>query len=146
MSLVRLSLALLLTGMGVSAALGQTPGPDRPEAVPDTVVYRVSSAFQSGNAQRLLSPAAARVEISLFGTRTFYSDAQAFYVLREFFDTHPPTHFALADTTGAGTSCFLRGRLEHARDERILQVYVRLVRQESDAWLLHEVRIGAGTE
>jgi hypothetical protein len=134
-----------MAGMGPSAAPAQTTPGDL-EAVPDTVVHRVSSAFQSGSAQQLLTPSADRVEISLFGTRTFYSSAQAFYVLREFFDAHPPTRFVLADTTGTGRSCFLRGRFEHTRDERTLQVYVRLVQQEGAAWLLHEVRIGAGTE
>jgi len=144
MALVRFSLVLLLAGMSVPVALGQTA--DRPETVPDTVVQRVSSAFQSGDAQRLLTPAADRVEVSLFGTRTFYSSAQAFYVLRKFFEAHPPTRFSLADTTGAGTSSFLRGRFEHTRDERTLEVYVRLVRHSGDAWHLHEVRIGAGVE
>ena len=146
MSPVRLSLVLLLAGMSVPVALGQTTAPDRPTTVPDTVVQRVSSAFQSGNAQQLLAPSADRVEVSLFGTRTFYSNAQAFYVLRKFFEAHPPARFALADTTGAGSSFFLRGRFEHTRDERILQVYVRLVRHQDHAWQLHEVRIGAGTE
>lgn len=147
MSLVRLSLVLLVTGLGASVAWGQAaPPPAGPDAVPDTVVERVSLAFQSGSAQRLLTPSADRVEVSLFGTRTFYSSAQAFYVLRDFFEAHPPTRFALSDTTGAGTSCFLRGRLEHTRDERTLQVYVRLVRHQDDAWQLHEVRIGAGGE
>jgi hypothetical protein len=145
MSLVRLALILLLIGGGqslVDAARAQ----ETSEAVPDTVVQRVSAAFRTGNAQLLLTPSADRVEVSLFGTRTFYSSAQAFYVLREFFDVHPPARFSLADTTGAGSSCFLRGQFEHARDERILRVYVRLVRNEEDAWRLHEVRIGSGTE
>jgi hypothetical protein len=113
--------------------------------VPDTVLQRVTTAFSDGNAQLLLSPAADRVEVSLFGTRTFYSSAQAFYVLREFFDTHPPAAFSVNDATGAGRSCFLRGRLDHAHDERTLQVYVRLVHR-GDAWQLHEVRIDADVE
>lgn len=146
MLLVRLSLVLLMIGMSLPTASGQTTAPDVSRAVPDTVVRRVSSSFQSGNAQQLLAPSADRVEVSLFGTRTFYSNAQAFYVLRDFFETHPPVQFSLADTTGAGTSCFLRGRFEHTRDERILQVYVRLVQHANDKWHLHEIRIGAGTE
>ena len=144
MSLVRLSFVLLVTGMSVSAAVGQSSAPGGTDAVPDTVVQRISTAFQSGNAQLLLSPSADRVEVSLFGARTLYSSAQAFYVLRDFFEAHPPSRFALADTTGAGTSGFLRGTFVHTRGERSLRVYVRLVRHEDDAWQLHEVRIGAG--
>ncbi|PQJ35407.1 hypothetical protein BSZ35_13055 [Salinibacter sp. 10B] len=145
MASVRLAFALLLFGLGTTAASGQTSSPDGPKSVPDTVLRRVTTAFIDGNAQLLLSPAADRVEVSLFGTRTFYSSAQAFYVLREFFDTHTPSSFALSDATGAGRSCFVRGRLDHAHGERTLQVYVRLV-QRSDVWQLHEVRIDADVE
>lgn len=145
MLLVRLSLVLLLVGLGGTAAFGQEQATPK-EAVPDTVVQRVSSAFQAGNAQLLLNSAADRIEVSLFGTRTFYSSAQAFYVLSDFFERHPPANFVLADTTGAGTSTFLRGRLNHTRSERPLQVYVRLVRYEKKTWRLHEVRIDSEVE
>src|SRR6056297_2597403 len=130
MASVRLAFALLLFGLGTTAAWGQTSSPDGPKSVPDTVLRRVTTAFIDGNAQLLLSPAADRVEVSLFGTRTFYSSAQAFYVLRDFFEAHPPARFSLADTTGAGTSGFLRGTFVHTRGERSLRVYVRLVRHE----------------
>jgi hypothetical protein len=147
MSLVRLSLILLLAGLGTTVARGQDQVPEAAEeAVPDTVVQRVSTAFRTGDARRLLSPAPDRVEVSLFGTRTFYSSAQAFYVLRDFFETHPPAGFDLADATVAGESCFLRGRLEHTRSERPHQVYVRLVRHEGETWRLHEVRIDVEAE
>lgn len=147
MPLVRPSLVLLLAGLAASAACGQAPAAtDTESAVPDTLIQRVSGAFQTGNAQRLLTPAATRVEVSLFGTRTFYSSAQAFYVLRDFFTAHPPASFSVADTTGTGTSCFLQGQFEHTRGERILQVFVRLVRHEETAWRLHEVRIASGAE
>jgi hypothetical protein len=145
MSSARLLLVLLLIGLGSSTAWGQ----ERDEGtgvVPDTVVQRVSGAFQSGNAQLLLTPAADRVEVSLFGARTVYSSAQAFYVLREFFERHPPNAFVLADTTGTGASCFLRGVFNHGRGERPLQVYVRFVRHGAKTWQLHEVRIDTEAE
>ena len=146
MLVARLCFILLVIGMGASVACGQESPADTVSAVPDTVVHRVSAAFQNGNAQLLLNPAADRVEVSLFGARTFYSSAQAFYVLREFFETHPPSTFELADTTGAGTSGFLRGTFEPAQGDRSLQVYVRLVRMEANTWELHEVRIDREAE
>lgn len=148
MALVRLSLILLLAGLGTMVARGQDQVPEAAdaEAVPDTLVQRVSTAFRTGDARRLLSPTPDRVELSLFGTRTFYSSAQAFYVLRDFFETHPPAGFALSDATVAGESCFLRGRLKHTRSERPYQVYVRLVHHEDGSWRLHEVRIDVEAE
>lgn len=136
---------LLVVGLVASPVRGQEQSIDVPDGAPDTLVQRVSTAFVDGNAQRLLTPSAARVEVSLFGTRTFYSSAQAFYVLRDFFDSHPPADFTLGDATGAGNLFFVRGRFEHHRDERTLQVYVRLVRH-GEGWQLHEVRIDSDAE
>lgn len=145
MAPVRFVLVLLLVGMGASVAQGQSTDPGEAEAVPDTLVQRVSTAFADGDAQLLLTPAADRVEVSLFGTNTFYSNAQAFYVLRDFFDTHPPADFAVGDVTETGNSFFVRGRFDHDRGERPLQVYVRLVRRE-EMWQLQEVRINSDVE
>lgn len=142
---LRLSLIVLLIGLSSFPAWGQDQSTDVPEGVPDTVVQRVSTAFTNGNPQLLLSPSADRVEVSLFGTRTFYSSAQAFYVLRDFFDSYPPVDFALGDATGTGNISFLRGQFDHIRDERTLQIYVRLV-QRDGAWQLHEVRIDSDVE
>jgi len=146
MPLARLSLIVLVIGMGATAASGQDQEEAAAAVVPDTVIQRVSDAFQAGDARLLLAPAAGRVEVSLFGTRTVYSSAQAFYVLRDFFERHPPAAFTLADTTGTGTSCFLRGRLVPTQGARPLQVYVRLVRREGDQWQLYEVRIDSKAE
>ncbi|MFB6248949.1 MAG: DUF4783 domain-containing protein [Salinibacter sp.] len=131
--------------MVVPVARGQKSALRDAQAAPDTIITRVTTAFSEGDAQRLLTPAADRVEVSLFGTRTFYSSAQAYYVLDDFFDRHPPTDFVVDDVTEAGDSCFLRGRFEHRRDERTLQVYVRLTRRDA-AWRLQEIRIDADTE
>lgn len=145
MSAARLSLILLVLGTGVFPARGQDLYGEQSGAVPDSVVQRVATAFADGNAKRLLGPAADRVEVSLLGTRTFYSSAQAFYVLRDFFDAHPPGAFTLSDVTAAGRSCFVRGRIDDVQDERTLQVYVRLV-QRRETWQLHEIRIDADLE
>ncbi len=143
------SLAVFLVlglGGGLSAAQGQPA--DSSASVPDSttgppaVAQRVAAAFAEGDARRLLTPSADRVEISLFGNRTFYSSSQAVYVLREFFRSHPPGHFALGDVMEAGTSFFVRGEYEEARRVRRHRVYVRLDQsQGKDLWNLHEVRI-----
>ena len=145
MTPVRFIFFLLLMGLGVSTACGQVPVQDTPAAVPDSVATRVATAFAEGEAEVLLAPATDRVEVSLFGARTFYSKAQAFYVLREFFDLHPPVDFRLSDVTAAERSCFVRGQYIHDGDHRPLQVYVRLAARD-EAWRLQEVRIDEDIE
>lgn len=140
MVVFRISLLVLLLVGSLSPAWGQEQRNTPSHAVPDSVVKRVTAGLSNGNTQQLLTPAADRVEISLFGTRTFYSSAQALYVLRDFFDTHTPADFTIVDATGAGQSCFVRGELRHTRSERPFQVYLRLVRREAK-WELHEIRV-----
>lgn len=145
MPTVRLALIFLLVGVGTSAARGQVPVQDPPASVPDSVAQRVVTAFVKGNAETLLTPATDRVEVSLFGARTFYSKAQAFYVLREFFEAHPPVDFRLNDVTAAERSCFVRGQFTHDAGQQSLQVYVRLAVRD-EAWQLQEVRIDEDIE
>lgn len=140
MVVFRISVLVLLLVGGSSAAWGQDQRSTPSEAVPDSVIKRITAGLSNGDTQQLLTPAADRVEISLFGTRTFYSSAQALYVLRDFFDTHTPSDFTIVDATGSGQSCFVRGQLRHARSERPFQVYLRLVRREA-TWELHEIRV-----
>ncbi len=138
---LRLVLMLFLIGMGASIAWGQPRDTTDSSARPAQVVNRVTEAFVNGSAERLLGPATDRVEVSLFGARTFYSSAQAFYVLRDFFSNYTPRQFQVNDVTSTDVSCFLSGTYEHAESERALQVFVRLVQHEGEAWRLHEVRI-----
>jgi hypothetical protein len=145
MTPVRLVLIVLLIGIGTTAARGQVPVQETPAAVPDSVAQRVVTAFVEGDVETLLAPATDRVEVSLFGARTFYSKAQAFYVLRAFFDAHPPVDFQISDVTAAEGSCFVRGRFRHDEDQRPLQVYVRLA-VRAEAWRLQEVRIDEDIE
>ncbi len=138
-----------MLGMGAfpSIVWGQVPdtvthAADSTDGGRSAVARRVAVAFSEGDASRLLQPSADRVEISLFGTRTFYSSAQALYVLREFFRSHAPRRFMVGDVMETATSCFVRGEYEQARVERRLQVYVRLDRSDREVpWHLREVRI-----
>jgi len=154
MTVSRLSLVLLLAGIGGSPLAVQGQAPDTTEGTLDTtqdappaVVQRVAAAFSEGDAQRLLKPSADRVEINLFGARTYYSSAQALYVLRKFFQGHKPRRFSVKDAVEKATNCFVRGRYEQARVAQRLLVYVRLGRiEENSAWQLQEVRIEQDTE
>lgn len=161
MASLRLSMVLLLVGIcgapsvvcgQASDSLERAPDSlaqdvDSTEAKRSAVAKRVAGAFSEGNASRLLTPSADRVEISLFGTRTFYSSAQALYVLREFFRSHVPGRFVVGDVMETGTTCFVRGAYEEARVERQLRVYVRLDRPERESpWHLQEVRIEGVSE
>lgn len=137
----RLSLLVVALGLTVpSAALAQSPVSDTTATLP-TVAERVQQAFAAGDADGLLSPAADRVEINLFGTRTFYSRDQAFYVLRAFFEEHGPRRFEVQDTVQTGGAYFVTGTYWHVRDDRPLRVFVRLSASEAQ-WRLQEVRVG----
>ena len=154
MTVLRLLLVCLLIGVAglPSGARGQASdslaqASDTTNEETSVVAQRVATAFTEGNARRLLSPSADRVEISLFGARTFYSSAQALYVLREFFRSHAPRDFQVRDVMKTGTNCFVRGEYEQASRTRRLQVYVRLGQPEGgDFWHLHEVRIEGASE
>ncbi|MFB6278800.1 MAG: DUF4783 domain-containing protein [Salinibacter sp.] len=157
MPVLRLSMALLLIGLSgvpsvvcgqASDSLDQVPdsiaaAPDSAVALQSAVAKRVAGAFSSGDASRLLNPAADRIEISLFGARTFYSSAQALYVLREFFRSHAPRRFVVGNVMETGTTYLVQGAYEEMRAERPLRVYVRLDRPEGEdaPWHLQEVRI-----
>lgn len=144
MTALRLSLVFLLAGMGGAPSMVWGQAPDSVGHTSDTtgVVKRVVTAFSEGDAGRLLDPSADRVEVSLFGTRTYYSSAQALYVLREFFRSHVPRRFWVQDVMETETNCFVRGEYEQAHVAQRLHVYVRLDQPEDEeAWRLHEVRI-----
>lgn len=139
--IVLTGLAFWLVVGGFDARAQQRPETDTVSAsgVPEAVVERVQSAFEDGNADLLLDDAADRVEVSLPGTRAYYSRSQAMYVLREFFDNHGPRRFATKDVSTAGTSFFITGRFWHVRSEQPFSVYTRF--SGTDQAQLQEVRI-----
>lgn len=148
MNVLRLSMVFLLAGTGGAPLVAQGQAPDSTSPASDTttkrpaVVERVATAFSEGDASRLLAPSADRVEISLFGARTYYSSAQALYVLRKFFRSHEPHRFSVRDVMETGTSCFVEGEYEQARVAQRLQVYVRLSQFEGEeVWRLDEVTV-----
>ncbi|MEF8816345.1 MAG: DUF4783 domain-containing protein [Salinibacter sp.] len=154
MSVSRSLVVVLLFGLGGAPSVAQGQPADSIATVSDSttegppaVARRVATAFSDGDARRLLTPSADRVEISLFGNRTFYSSSQAVYVLREFFRRHTPGRFVVGDVTEAGASYFVRGEYEEARRVRRHRVYVRLDQPDGEElWNLHELRIEHASE
>ena len=141
---VRRTVYILLLAVGLSFPASETLAQAPPESAQDeaieTLAQHVTSGFESGDARHLLQNAADRVEISLFGTRTFYSRGQAFYVVDNFFQEYGPRRFALQDTVETDGSSFLTGRYWHVRTDRPLQVFIRMGETE-EQWKIQEVRI-----
>lgn len=103
------------------------------------VQHHLRMAFIEGDARALLDTAPDRVAVSLFGARSFYSRAQAVYVLRDFFKEYPPQRFQVRTESQAQTNYLLVGRYWHARDHQPFRVYLHL--RYRDRWWLEEVRI-----
>lgn len=111
-----------------------------PAQVPEVAVEQLGDAFSNGNEQALLAQAADRVEVSLFGTRTYYSRSQALYVMRDFFEKYAPRRFEAGEVAETGESYFVTGQYWHVRAETPLRVYLR-VSVDGETWHLHEIRV-----
>ncbi len=107
-----------------------------------TVLTRVEKAFASGNARALMEPASERVEISLFGTSTQYSRSQAAFVLRDFFDEHPPRGYAFENVSETEGSRYAAGHYWYKGGGGTpLRVYVRLSQNGEEEWAIREIRV-----
>lgn len=107
--------------------------------VPEHLVRRVSSAFRQGNAAQLLETTAERIDVGLPGARAYYSRSQAVYVLRAFFQQHPPQRFEVGEISKASSSYFITGRYWYAQGEQPMRVYTRFATEETDP--LQEIRV-----
>lgn len=136
---VRTFLMLVLACLGMVAIL--QPLRAQRVASQDTAVMqkRLQTAFVEGDARALLETASERLAVSLFGARSFYSRAQAAYVLRDFFKEYPPQRFQVRTESHTPTNYLLVGRYWHARTQQPLRVYLHL--RYRDQWGLEEVRI-----
>jgi len=120
-------------------AAGPAPAWTQP-AEEEAVVRRVRLSILEGDARALLSPATDRLEVSLFGAQSFYSSAQAQYVLRDFFKNYPPQRFEVVEVARSGGSQMVSGRYWHARTDQPLHMYVYLILR-GGAWQLEGVRV-----
>ena len=118
--------------------LAQSAPPDSMDT--DPAVERVTTAFEHGNPESLFATTADRVELSLLGSRSYYSSSQGFYVLRDFLRQHPPKQFAVQRTAWADASFFVMGRYHHTRADAPVRVIVRFDSDPPD-WILHELRV-----
>jgi hypothetical protein len=129
------ALLLLLPALGHAQSQTSASTP-----IPEAILNDLANALTGGDAEALLANGSDRVEVSLFGTRTYYSRAQALYVLRDFFKKYGPRRFEADDVAEAGQMYFVTGRYWHLRAERPLRIYLR-VSLQNESWRLHEVRV-----
>lgn len=107
--------------------------------VPEHLVRRVTDAFRQGDARQLLETTAERIDVGLPGARAYYSRSQAVYVLRAFFQKHPPQRFEVGEVSKASSSYFVTGRYWYAQGEQPMRVYTRFATEETDP--LQEIRV-----
>jgi hypothetical protein len=130
------TLGALLVG-----ALVLTPG--RRAAAQETVsgvVLQLEDALARGDVEALLDQASERIGITLFEANRYYSRGQARYVLKTFFEEHPPRRFVLRNYYKTRGGWFAEGDFWYERGERPLRVYLRL-RWWRDRWELRELLI-----
>lgn len=101
---------------------------------------RVERAFHEGDERSLLAVAADRLEVSVFEVTSFYSRAQAMYVMQDFFRRHPPERFIFQEVVQSDGSLYAPGLYWSTSQSTPLQVYVRLHRT-AQQWELREIRI-----
>lgn len=111
-----------------SPAVGQNSG----------VVKSIEAALNKGNVQKLLSHSADRVAVAVFGEAREYSQAQAEYVLKDFFKEHRVTSFSFDDSSETERGMFIQGRLHYRGSDKALRVFVRL-QMKRQRWELREI-------
>lgn len=104
------------------------------------VLENLESALSSGDATDMLTLAAHRIAITLFGASKYYSRDQAKFVLEDFFQAHPPTPFSFGAPRTKEGHVFASGVYRSEQSDTPLYVYVRL-QYQADAWHLREIRI-----
>ncbi len=122
--------------LSVSAYAQQT---DRIPSSERQLVEQTLRALETGTLERILEYARGSVRISMLGAQALYSPVQARYVLREFFQRHPPVRFVLTREAKRQRHLFLSGRLV-TRKEEVFRIYIRFYR-EKEGWSLREIRI-----
>ena len=127
----------LLVGLGLLLLLGSVQ-PARAQASDTTLLAEIETALGRGDVGMLLGRSAERLEISLFGSGAAYSQAQAQYVLQEFFRDFPPQGFRFQPPSRHEDSALASGT--YRQSDAPLAVYVRL-RREGARWELKEIRI-----
>ena len=136
------SVVVILTFVG-AAALPLHSSHAQPAANLPLDVSRTS--FVEGAAKVLVRSAAPRLEVSVLGDGMLYTRGQAKYILRDFFDAHPPSSFEIEKISPAGASWFVSGRYTSTHDGAAYGIYVRLRDGSSGGderrWEIREIHI-----
>lgn len=135
---------MLFIGLGmlfpsISTAQSSSPPPD--SSAHAAAVDRVTTTFEDGSPETLFAAAAERIDLSVLGSRSYYSRSQAFYVVRDYFRQHAPRSFTIDRTTNTESSLFIMGTYHHNQADAPVRVVVRFD-EGSTAWIFHELRIG----
>lgn len=105
-----------------------------------TVLAQIESAFRSSDAEALLSRAANRVDVVIFGKGASYSREQATLVLLDFFRRNPPRQVSFEQQVLADDRRSMVGHYRMAGAEAPVSVSVRL-RARGSQWQVRAVRI-----
>jgi hypothetical protein len=127
---------LSISVLVLALAAGTQPA----SAQPADVVNSIEEALNSGNVSKLLSHGSDRIAVAVFGAAREYSQAQAEYVLKDFFKTHRVKSFSFDESSDTDRGKFVQGRLRYAGSDKALQVFVRL-RMKRGEWELREIII-----
>jgi hypothetical protein len=123
----------------VMAALFAVPHSIAQNAV-SGIVLKLEDALERGDVEALLDHASKRIGITIFDANRYYSQGQARYVLKTFFERYPPSRFVLRDYYKTRNGWFAEGDYWYRRGKRPLRIYLRL-RWWQDRWELRELLI-----
>ena len=114
--------------------------PDASAQIGNGAIMEVQHAFANGDFETLLDRASHRMEIAIFEASRYYSRGQARYVLKTFFQQHPPRQFVLKDYYRTTRGWYAEGDYWYVNATRPLKVYLRL-QLRGRQWELREVLI-----
>ena len=106
----------------------------------DEAATQFEVPFKTANVGQLAPMLAPRIDINLFGADKQYSQAQARFVLSDFFERYPPSALDLRTPSPSGNQGFISGIYTVQGSDERLRLYARLVKDDG-AWRLRELRL-----
>ena len=127
----------LVLGVFVLVLGAMTPGGH----VQDDAVARVEAGLRDADPDAVLTDAAERVEVVLFGQGGMYRRAQATHVLRDFFRRYPPSRVAFGPERSSSYEG-LAATGQYVAEDGGAPLNVRVVhREDGEDWELVSIRI-----
>jgi len=85
------------------------------QELPDSVTYQtIATALNSGDIEQIAPLLYTKVEIALPDKAGIYSQAQAYYILKDFFEKNHPTSFQIINESSTNKSNFIVGKMHTA--------------------------------